>query len=91
MTFSEFSFTIMAADNGDDVNPKLQWVIDELGGLEKDIALADYDLRESLVLRFTSYLLIQCLVKEQVKRFHGLYDRRDELVSNIPNFWFRVV
>jgi hypothetical protein len=48
----------MAADTGDDVSPKLQWVIDELGGLEKDIALADYDLRESLVLRFTSYLLI---------------------------------
>jgi hypothetical protein len=30
-------------------------------------------------------------VKEQVKRFEGLYGRRDELVAKIPDFWLRVV
>jgi hypothetical protein len=48
----------MAADTGDDVNPELQSVLDKLGRLERDIALADYDLRECPDPLFTSCLLI---------------------------------
>ena len=40
---------------------------------------------------FQFRVLIKFLVKEQVKRFEGLYVQRDELVSKIPDFWLRVV
>ena len=36
-------------------------------------------------------LILSPVVREQVRRFKGLYTRRDELVSKIPDFWLRVV
>lgn len=64
----------------------LNAVLGDLDELEKGIALADYELRTNSFLTF-SYIT----VKEQVKRFKSLYEKRDDLVSKIPGFWLRVV
>jgi hypothetical protein len=75
-------------------SPEVETALAAINELEKDIALADYELCTSLhlyTLRLLKRMLTIQLVKEQVKRYQKLYAKRDELVSKIPNFWLKVV
>ena len=75
-------------------SPEVETALAAINELEKDIALADYELCTSLnpyTLRLLKRMLTIQLVKEQVKRYQKLYAKRDELVSKIPTFWLKVV
>jgi hypothetical protein len=95
--FSIFRFFLFleiyrAMDN--EKSPEVETALTAINELEKDIALADYELRTSLdpyTLRLLKRTLTIQSVKEQAKRYQKLHAKRDEIVSKIPNFWLKVV
>jgi hypothetical protein len=68
--------------------------LQQIENLEKEFAVAEYQL-----CTFTFYsnaflsstLTNACPVKEQAKIFASLYEKRDAVCNEIPEFWYKVV
>ena len=64
----------------------------EMEQVEKEMALADYELREFSFIPVTYVDADRILsVKEQLKRYESLYEKRDAVAAKLPQFWPRVV
>jgi hypothetical protein len=75
-----------AIEVDDEQNAVIEAALEKIRDVEKNIALADYELRNVL-----SFRVANDAVKEQTKRFEPLYAHRDTVVDSIPRFWLRVV